>query len=71
MIKLTTPCDGCVHEQVCRYKNMARITADKLKVLMCDDDDDDIIPLENMSTNKRFDIHLTCNDFLRKGRTIG
>lgn len=66
MIKLETPCKECIHCDVCRNKNKAKNSADKLKNGLYDKHPNMDYDWNTMSTDMHFDVIFKCVDFKPK-----
>lgn len=65
MIKLVTPCNECIHSNICKNKNQAETAAERLKKMTFDKSRYDCYNWEDISSTLRFDISFECRDFLR------
>ena len=68
MIKLKTDCDTCLHKDICRYKDNAKVDMNKLKDMNYGTGPNDDYSWGDISNSRHVDITFSCTDY-RNGQT--
>ena len=63
MIKVTTDCEKCIHNKMCRYRNNVKHDAEKLKNTRYGNGPNDDYGWDIMSDHNHVTITFSCKDF--------
>lgn len=63
MIELTTNCESCVHEKVCKNRNGAKYAMEKLKSMTYGNGPNDDYNWDVMMAHHNIHIKFSCDDF--------
>lgn len=70
MIELTTDCEKCIHATVCKNKNNAKNSMNKLKDMQYGEGPNDDYTWGTMMKHYNVDITFTCPDFRKDSGTV-
>ena len=68
MIKLTTDCNTCIHKDICKYKDNAKVDMNKLKDMNYGTGSNDVYSWDTISKSRHVNIAFSCPDY-RNGQT--
>ena len=68
MIRLVTDCNTCMHKDICRYINNAKVDMNKLKDMHYRTDSNDYYSWNTISNLHNVNITFSCPDY-RNGQT--